>query len=89
MKGVTTCERWAALWRSKNILDGENKHVMFATGGQPMLFNTRKDAAAWIKETYGYIAHRSDLRGEPHGWRVPKPVRVKIIIRPIDRSTRE
>jgi len=85
VKGVTIFERWGALWRSKCSLDGERKHVMFHKG-LPALFDTRKEAAAWIKETHGYIAKRQDLRTEPHGWRMPLPVRVKITMRPLDKK---
>lgn len=79
--GLTTCWRWGALWRSNCLLDGESKHVMFDKG-MPKLFHTRKEAAAWIKETHGYIAKRQDLRREPHGWRMPIPVRVFIKMNP-------
>jgi hypothetical protein len=69
--------RWAALWRSSNALDGPSEHLLFENC-MPALFHTRAEARAWIKERYGYIASRSDLRAEPHGWKVPMPVRVQV-----------
>jgi hypothetical protein len=45
-----------------------------------LLFKTRKECRSWIKGTLGYIAKRKDLRVEPHGWKVPKAVRVRVTI---------
>lgn len=50
---------------------------------KPCLFMTRREAREYIKCRYGYIKHRKDLRIEPHGWRLPKPVRVEVILRKI------
>jgi hypothetical protein len=72
--------KWAAQWRSRNRLDGYCEHLCFEPVGIPKLFTTRAAARAWIKERYGYIAQRPDLRREPHGWMMPRPVRVKISI---------
>jgi len=44
-----------------------------------VLFRTRQAAREWIKTKYGYIAERPDLQAEPHGWRMPKAVKVKIV----------
>lgn len=90
MIGFTTCERWAALWRSNTRLEGDRSHIMFHAG-MPMLFHTRKEAAAWIKESHGYIARRLDLRRAPFYWRMPIPVRVKVSLRPTSTnvSTKE
>ena len=68
---------WAAQWRSENKLDGKREHVMYVDC-LPKLFRTRREAVEWIKATHGYIATRSDLRAEPHGWKMPKPIRVKL-----------
>jgi hypothetical protein len=50
------------------------------TSGRPevRLFRTRHDCRAFIEERYGYIRTRSDLRREPHGWMVPRAVRVEV-----------
>lgn len=77
-KSIT--RRWAALWTSRNLLDGETRHFLRDGGGLPELFKTRKDCRAWIRLHYGYIASRPDLRTEPHGWRVPRAVRVHVTI---------
>lgn len=69
---------WGVLWYSKNKLDGERKHLIcrFCV---PVIFSTRQEARFWIEEHYGYIKKRKDLRAEPHGWRLPKPVKVTIL----------
>jgi hypothetical protein len=41
---------------------------------------TKREAQEYIKEKYGYIAKRKDLREEPFGWRMPTPIKVKITI---------
>lgn len=70
---------WAAEWRSENELDGVTRHLI-QTPDHPcvFLFRTRKACQAWIRHNYGYIAKRPDLRREPHGWRMPQPVRVEV-----------
>ena len=69
--------RWGALWHSNNRLDGMREHLCFENC-LPVLFVTRKQCRAWITKTHGYIKTRRDLRDEPHGWRMPRPVRVTI-----------
>ena len=68
---------WAAEWHEKSRLDGEQKHLIYL-GPLPVLFRTRKKCREYIKQQYGYIAKRPDLREEPHGWRMPQAVKVKI-----------
>jgi hypothetical protein len=71
---------WGVLWRSKNKLDGKQEVIMYNNGsGIPYLFTTRHEARLFI-EQFSYIRDRPDLRREPHGWRMPKPVRVKIMV---------
>jgi len=69
---------WAAEWHSKNRLDGERRHIIY-DNCLPALFRTRRECREFIKDTYGYIAERPDLQIEPHGWRVPHAIKVKII----------
>jgi hypothetical protein len=69
--------RWAIQWRSKTQRDGEARFFMWA-GISPHLFRTRAKARRFIKSRYGYIKHRPDLRGEPHGWRMPQAVKVRV-----------
>ncbi|KKN75777.1 hypothetical protein LCGC14_0376530 [marine sediment metagenome] len=74
MKPVT---RWGAMWHSKNHLDDVTEHLLYKDR-VPVLFTTRQQARDYIKKVYGYIGSRSDLRAEPHGWRLPRPVRVEV-----------
>ena len=72
-----TLVRWGILWQSESKLDGKVEHVMWRDG-HPLLFKSRHAARAYIRGNWGYIARRPDLRAEPHGWKVPKPVRVRV-----------
>ena len=67
---------WGALWRS-NDSEGVHRHLL-TEACIPKLFLTRRETREWIKEHYGYIANRPDLRRQPHGWRMPIPVRVVV-----------
>ena len=73
-------QHWAAMWRSKTATEGKVRFLMYGEERLPVLFRTRREAREWIKEEYGYIATRRDLRDEPHGWRMPVPVRVRVTI---------
>ena len=68
---------WGLEWRSDNRLDGERRHIIHAFGF-PVLFRTRAEARAHRDERYGYIRTRPDLQSAPHGWRMPRPVRVEV-----------
>jgi hypothetical protein len=72
-------ECWGALWKSRNRDDGVKTRLVCShyTCG-PALFRTKALAAAWIKEQYGYIRERPDLRER---WRMPIPVRVEVTVR--------
>lgn len=54
-------------------------HVMYENL-LPVLFTCRSECMGWIKSRYGYIATRPDLRRDPFFWRMPRPVRVKIVV---------
>lgn len=72
---------WAAKWSQTNRLDGHREHLIlfdWRTHRPDRLFNTRRECREWIEQEYGYIRTRSDLRREPHGWRLPQPVRVHV-----------
>lgn len=75
--GRNSAIRWAALWHSKSRLSGVTEHLIFENF-MPKLFRTRAEARAFIEERYGYIKDRKDLRGQPHGWRLPSPIKVII-----------
>jgi hypothetical protein len=70
---------WAILMRSENKLDGYRQHFDGTTNHpcRRRLFETRKEAREFIKQHYAYFK-RPDLRAEPHGWKMPLPVRVKV-----------
>lgn len=70
------------MWRSHNRLDGKRRHYM-NSNCMPLFFMTRRECRAYIQDAYGYIKKRDDLRAEPYGWRLPKAVRVEIILREI------
>ncbi len=71
---------WVAQWRSECRLDGVRKYIIYE-GGLPALFRTRRQCRDFIKAKYGYIAERKDLRSEPHGWKMPIPVKGKLELR--------
>jgi hypothetical protein len=77
---AATDKRWAAKWVSNNQLDGRHEHLIRDMYNcNVLLFHTRAAARAFIKEKYGYIATREDLKQEPHGWQVPKAVKIEIL----------
>lgn len=81
---------WGLLWQSTNRLDGERRQLMgryslgnpdapeHLAGYNTMAFRTRAEARAYIEKHYGYIRHRPDLRLEPHGWKMPVPVKIEV-----------
>jgi hypothetical protein len=75
---------WAPKWEQNNFLDGHKAHLCLFDWRKPtpfnLLFKTRRECEAYIKGEWGYIARRNDLKREPHCWRVPKAVRVKVTI---------
>jgi hypothetical protein len=96
---MSTHEAWGILWRSDNRLDGKREMLLGdltaphgdghpvikpAGGAQVTLtFKTKREATAFIRDRYGYIAKRRDLKAEPHGWKMPIPVRVRISVEPM------
>lgn len=73
--------RWAPEWYSLNRLDGETRRILLFQGrDRPLLFCTRNECREYIAREWGYIAKRPDLRGEPHGWRVPRPIRIRVTV---------
>lgn len=72
--------RWGILWRSENRLDGKRQYFLW-DGTLPLLFRSRADAREYISDRFGYIAERPDLRREPHGWKMPSPIKVDVHIK--------
>jgi hypothetical protein len=79
---------WAAEWHSNNYLDGETRHIIYGDDCIPALFRTRRECRLFIMDKYGYIKDRKDLRQEPHGWRLPQAVRVKVVKEALDEQGR-
>lgn len=73
---------WAPKWSSTNKLDGHREHLMlwhqWLGFDRPAVFTTRQACREFISDHYGYIRNRPDLKREPHGWRMPVAVKVKI-----------
>lgn len=69
---------WACEWYSKNKLDGERRYLI-RDKRIVLLFITKQQACEYISRDFGYIKARKDLRNEPHGWRLPKAVKVEVI----------
>ena len=72
---------WAVECHSRNRLDGERRGLCWNPEqgpGEYRLFSTRRKCLAYINERYGYIRDRADLRREPHGWRLPRAMRVEV-----------
>ena len=73
---------WALQWRSRNRLDGETRFLLtdWRVSTVVKLFETRAQARAFAQVHYGYIKRSPDLRREPHGWRMPVAVKVKVVM---------
>jgi len=69
---------WGVLWQAKGYLGGSREHLLRDNDCRVVMFTTRKKCREWINESHGYIKTRKDLRAYPFGWRLPKPVKLKI-----------
>ena len=86
---------WAVKWRCENRLDGHVDHLEgrygfldvpgHVAGYNTMVFKTREEARQFIRLQYGYIRERPDLQRGPHGWKMPIPVRVVVLV--VETST--
>lgn len=72
---------WAITWIS-NSVTGKDRHLLWADG-RPVFFETKEKAKTFIKQRYGYIKDRKDLRQEPHMWRMPRPVKAILSLKEI------
>ena len=66
---------WGLRWHSQNRRDGVRKHLLY-TDGIPLLFPKRDVARIYAQTYFGHLKTRRDLRTEPHGWRMPRPVKI-------------
>ena len=78
---MTPLHAWAVEWHSRNRLDGDSRHLTWDLRdcGRYHLFRTRAECRAFIEDRYGYIRDREDLRREPHGWFMPRAIRVVVV----------
>lgn len=79
---------WWAIQHRHTAQNLSGKTMTWFEGGirinQPYrVFTTKKEAELYIRNEHGYIAKRQDLRTFPHGWRMPKAVRVAVDLRPV------
>ena len=82
-----TVTRWAIFKPTdpkKNVF-GESGSIPWQENGdvnRPELFYYKKDCQAVIDQRYGYLKNRGrpDLRAAPHGWLMPRPIRVRVTI---------
>ncbi len=83
---------WAIKMRSENRTDGKREFLMglgyvgrSAPNVGPMsgykiaVFATREAARKYINSRFSHYK-RPDLKKEPHGWKMPIPVKVKVNI---------
>jgi len=75
-------KRWAVKW---DELFHYDRLFESEFGSRPLLFPTKAKAKAYIKDKWGYILDRPDLRRPPHNWRMPKAVMVKVILEEVKR----
>jgi hypothetical protein len=87
---ATTAIGWAVLFDEHSPIDGHRRYLAGGAGIKrpasfagyvTIVFRTRKETRAFIRERWGYIAKRPDLRKPPHCWRMPKPVRVTVAVK--------
>ena len=70
--------RWGVMWRSDS-LSGRSRHLMYEKR-IAVMFVTRREAREWIKKNYGYISESKVLKRVPHGWKMPVPVKVRVVL---------
>ena len=73
-------DRWGLLWSSQNARDGKREYLLWnSASGVLLMFRTRQAARNFADSNYGYIKRSHDLRMEPHGWNMPRPVKLTTI----------
>ena len=76
MNRLESAVRWAVRWR--NVGFSPSEHILYEDR-MPVMFRTRAEARAYIDQKFGYIRTRKDLRTWPHCWRIPQPIRAKVV----------
>ena len=77
-----TTYRWGVEFRSASKTFGHDRWFTWA-GAAPRLFWNRREAREYIAAHWGDLKTRPDLRAEPHGWRMPRAVRVAVTLREV------
>lgn len=79
-----TC--WAVEHHAINRLDGDRRWLSGQPNGttRTLLFATRDAARKHVEKTHGYLRNRPDLQAEPHGWRMPRVVKVRVAVEVVD-----
>ena len=73
--------KWAIQKRSQCRLDGYREFLDHEPiRGLPIVFRTRSQAREYLEERYASWRNRPDLKREPHGWKMPRVVKVKITV---------
>lgn len=89
-----TSTAWGVLLRkSANCLDGPSERLcgrhLGPNGPTPpvemegfnlLAFRTRRECRRFVRERWGYMKDRPDLRDWPHGDLMPKPVKISITV---------
>lgn len=84
---AATRTAWAIKWRGHFVgRMGGGPVPEFVAGNRFLLFETRREARDYVRDRYGYIRNRPDLRRPPHNWRMPAPVKVAIEIKECSSS---
>lgn len=76
---MQTRQYWVVLHRRNSLLDGKVEHIQMSDCF-PKFFHTRKEARSFIKEKFGYLKNRPDLRAKPHGIRAPIAIKATVTI---------
>ena len=76
--------KWAIVWHQKGSPSRCPRHFMGEAGrGMALLFRTRAQARAYRDKEWGYFRTRTDLRGAPFHWRLPRVIKVDVTIREV------
>ena len=76
---ITEYTRWGLKWRSQNHAQGRSEHICWL-GDSPTLFRTRREARAFQHKQYAYIRTRRGFKAEPHGWKLPAIIRIRVTL---------
>jgi len=66
---------WAVQWMEKSV-----PHHLIHERCIPAIFRTRREARDFAKSRFRYFKDRPDLRAPPHSWRMPRVVRVRVVV---------